>query len=136
MILVCICCMPAVLNLLIILFQLHFGIKQTVLIDVLFVLDFLVVCQPGSSCLVLLCKLCNLLLVSFFCSSLFQLTALLYRLVIFAVKMCLNVSFCICYQLCCCILISCFHRFCFFQLCPVRCQLCFFFLACKGTVAF
>lgn len=49
--------MPAVLDCLAVLIQLHFGVEQAVLVDILFVLDFLLIAQLGKCRLVFLFQL-------------------------------------------------------------------------------
>ena len=85
--------MPAVLDCLAVLIQLHFGIEQAVLVDILFVLDFLLIAQLGKRRLVFLFQLFYSCLIFLLGLYLFLLAAGHHRLVIVAVIMGFQIGF-------------------------------------------
>ena len=85
--------MPAVLDCLAVLIQLHFGVEQAVLVNILFVLDFLLIAQLGKRRLVFLFQLFYSCLIFLLGLYLFLLAAGHHRLVIVAVIMGFQIGF-------------------------------------------
>ena len=84
--------MLAVLGSLDVLLQLHLRIKQTVLVNVLLIFDFILIRQLGNGLLMLLFQFRYAGLVILLCLGLFLCTAGCYSLIIF-IKICFNIPF-------------------------------------------
>ena len=89
----------SVLDLLEILLQLHLSVKQSVLVNVLLILDFLMIGKLGKNALMLFLQLSYTLTVLFLSLSLLQLAALSYRLIVLFVEVSLDISLCLRNQL-------------------------------------
>ncbi len=115
---------------------LHFCIKQTVFMDVVFILYFLMVRKLRNRCRMFPLQFSHFFIVSLFYCLFFPLTACLDRLIIFLVKMGFQIVFSIRNQFFYLILMFCLNFFCLFQFVPALCNSSFTFAFCKDTVSF
>ena len=92
MVLICKGSMPSVFDFLEILLQLHLSVKQPVLVNILFIFNFLMVCKLRKNTLMLFLQFSYTLTVLLLSLNLLQLAALSNRLIILFIEVSLNIS--------------------------------------------
>ena len=108
----------SVLDLLEIFVTFHFRIKQAVFLNIFFIFDLLMIRKLRHGFLMLLFQLRNSGIVLFLRLHFLLCAAYFHRLIIFGIKMCLDVSLRIGNQLGNLIFVLCLHCFCLFQFFP------------------